>query len=87
MAASAVNTANETIFDVRGVQAPDNILAVLKKVSELPKGSTIELCLDSNPLQLYDLLQQRGYFLDLLPQPDGSYRGLLKQRDIDALAH
>ena len=87
MAASAVKTANESVFDVRGMQAPDNILAILKKVSELPKGSTIELCLDSNPFQLYDLLQQRGYFLDLLPQPDGSYRGRLQQRDIDTLAH
>ena len=85
MAGSATNA--QAVFDVRGLQAPDNILAVLKKVSELPQGSTLELCLDSNPFQLYDLLQQRGYFLTLLPQPDGSFRGHLKKRDVAALTH
>ena len=69
------------------MQAPDNILAVLKRVSGLAKGATVEVCLDSNPFQLYDLLQQRGYFIDLVLQPDGSYRGHLKQRDIEALIH
>jgi TusA-related sulfurtransferase len=91
MAASAVNTAqNNSVLDVRGLQPPDNILKILKHVTELPKGSTgspLEVCLDSNPFQLYDLLQQRGYFLELKPQPDGCYRGQVKQRDIDALSH
>ena len=79
--------ASENVLDVRGMQAPDNILAVLKGVTGLEKGAAVEVCLDSNPFQLYDLLQQRGYFLDLLLQPDGSYRGRVKQRDIDALSH
>lgn len=88
MAASAVNTASSnTVLDVRGVQPPDNILKVLKQATELPKGAAMEVCLDSNPFQLYDLLQQRGYFLELTRQPDGCYRGKLKQRDIDALSH
>jgi TusA-related sulfurtransferase len=88
MAASAVNTAsNNTVLDVRGVQPPDNIIQVLKQVTELPKGGSLEVCLDSNPFQLYDLLQQRGYFLELVPQADGCYRGRVKQRDIDALTH
>ena len=87
MAVSAVNTANNSVLDVRGVQPPDNILKILKQVTELPKGASIEVCLDSNPFQLYDLLQQRGYFLDLLPQPDGCFRGLVKQREIEKLAH
>ena len=75
------------VLDVRGMQAPDNILTVLKSVSGLAKGAVVEVCLDSNPFQLYDLLQQRGYFIDLALQPDGSYRGRLKRRDIDALSH
>jgi len=88
MAASAVETANKNaVLDVRGVQAPDNILKVLKRVTELPQGSSLEVCLDSNPFQLYDLLQQRGYFLELTQQPDGCYRGMLKQRDIKPIAH
>lgn len=82
-----MNTANNTVVDVRGLQAPENIMTILHKVVGLPKGSTLEVCLDSNPFQLYDLLQQRGYFLHLTPQPDGSYRGVVKQRDIDALSH
>jgi TusA-related sulfurtransferase len=86
MAGSAVNTANNSVVDVRGVQAPDNVLTILHKVTGLPKGASLEVCLDTNPFQLYDLLQQRGYFLDLVPQGDGSYRGVVKQRDIDALA-
>ena len=88
MAASAVNTAsNNSVLDVRGVQPPDDILKVLKQVTGLPKGATLEVCLDSNPFQLYDLLQQRGYFLELTRQPDGCYRGKLEQRDIEALSH
>ncbi|HEX7859714.1 MAG TPA: DUF2249 domain-containing protein [Verrucomicrobiae bacterium] len=87
MAVSAVNTANNSVLDVRGVQPPDNILKILKQVTELPKGASIEVCLDSNPFQLYDLLQQRGYFLDLVQQADGCFRGLVKQREIEKLAH
>lgn len=78
---------SDSLLDVRGMQAPDNVLAVLKGVSGLAKGADLEVCLDSNPFQLYDLLQQRGYFIDLVLQPDGCYRGRVKQRDIDALTH
>ena len=88
MGGSAVNTAsNNSVLDVRGVQPPDDILKVLKQVTGLPKGVSLEVCLDSNPFQLYDLLQQRGYFLELTQQPDGCYRGKVEQRDIDALSH
>lgn len=88
MAVSAVTTANNNaVLDVRGIQPPDNILKVLKQVTEMPKGANLEVCLDSNPFQLYDLLQQRGYFLELNRQADGCYRGKVKLRDIDALTH
>ena len=87
MAGSAVNTANSSVLDVRGVQPPDNILKILKQVTELPPGGSLEVCLDSNPFQLYDLLQQRGYFLELTQQTDGCFRGLVKQREIEKLAH
>jgi TusA-related sulfurtransferase len=87
MAGSAVTTANNSVIDVRGVQAPDNVLMILHKVVGLGKGATLEVCLDSNPFQLYDLLQQRGFFLNLVLQEDGSYRGVLKRRDVDALSH
>jgi uncharacterized protein (DUF2249 family) len=74
-------------FDVKGLKAPDNILAVLKKVSELPTGSTLEFVMDSNPVQLYDLLQQRGFFLEMKGQPDGTFLGRVKARDVDTLTH
>ena len=86
MAGNAAS-ADETVLDVRGTAAPDDILAVLKRVSGLANGAKLQVCLDSNPLQLYDLLQQRGYFLELMRQEDGSYRGYVKQRDLDALSH
>jgi uncharacterized protein (DUF2249 family) len=87
MAGSAVNTANNSVLDVRGIQPPDNILKILKQVTDLPKDSALEVCLDSNPFQLYDLLQQRGFFLEISPQADGCYRGRVKPRDIAALKH
>jgi TusA-related sulfurtransferase len=86
MAGSAAS-ADETVLDVRGTPAPDDVLAVLKRVSGLAKGAKLQVQLNSNPFQLYDLLQQRGYFLELTPQDDGSYRGYVKQRDIEALSH
>ena len=78
---------NGTVLDVRGLQAPDNILAVLRKAGELAKGSTLEFLIDANPFQLYDLLQQRGYFLEMIPEKEGIYRGRVKERDVKALAH
>ena len=78
---------NGTVLDVRGLQAPDNILTVLRKAAELTQGTTLEFVIDSNPVQLYDLLQQRGYFLEMIPQEKGIYRGRVKERDIKALAH
>ena len=75
------------VLDVSGLDAPDNILAVLKKASDLPPGASLEIIIRSNPFQLYDLLQQRGYFLEMKPQADGSFRGVLRQRDKTALMH
>lgn len=80
---------NETaeLFDARGLPAPENVLAILKKASALPNGAELEVWLDSNPFQLYDLLQQRGYFLEMTGQLDGTYRGKLKQREVEKLRH
>ena len=74
-------------LDARGVRPPDNILAVLKKASELPKGTLLEIELDANPFQLYDLLQQRGYFLDMKRNENGGYSGIVKPRPIEDLSH
>ena len=72
---------NVTVLDVKELKAPDNILAVLKKVSELQNGGTLEVAIDSNPFQLYDLLQQRGYILEMQPQKDGTFLGRVTPRD------
>lgn len=75
------------LLDVRGIQPPDNVLKVLKRVSELPKGAGLQLRIDANPWQLYDLLQQRGYFLQVQRDQDGAYSGVIRQREIDQLKH
>ncbi len=81
------STGNGVVLDVRGLAAPEDVLAILKKASELPKGSGMEIAIATNPFQLYDLLQQRGYFLNMIPQKDGTYRGYIKQREIEPLSH
>jgi TusA-related sulfurtransferase len=69
------------VLDVRGVASPENVLSILKRASELPPGAALEIRADSNPWQLYDLLQQRGYFLEMERQKDGSFSGKLRQRE------
>jgi uncharacterized protein (DUF2249 family) len=68
------------VVDIRGMQSPDNVLLVLKRASELPKGAALELRADCNPFQLYDLLQQRGFVLKMERLKDGSYLGKLIPR-------
>jgi len=75
------------LLDVRGVPSPENVLSILKRASELPPGAVLEIRIESNPWQLYDLLQQRGYFLEMTRQNDGSYAGKLQQREISVLKH
>jgi TusA-related sulfurtransferase len=77
-------SSSATVLDVKGLKAPDNILAVLKKASELPNGSTLEFLIDSNPFQLYDLLQQRGFLLEMEAQSDGTFLGRVRPRDTKA---
>jgi TusA-related sulfurtransferase len=74
-------------LDVRGMKAPDNILSVLKKAGELENGSTLEFLIESNPFQLYDLLQQRGCMLEMRPQKDGTFLGRVTSRNIEAQEH
>ncbi len=83
------NTGQKTaeLLDVRGVQAPENVLSILKRATELAPGAALEIRTDTNPWQLYDLLQQRGYFLQMDRQKDGSFSGKLQQRDIAVLKH
>ena len=68
------------ILDTRGMPAPENILAVLRKVGELPAGSALELRMDANPMQLYDLLQQRGFILRLEQREPGLFAGRVTPR-------
>jgi hypothetical protein len=63
------------------------VLSILKRASELPAGAVLEIRIESNPWQLYDLLQQRGYFLEMTRQNDGSFSGKVQQREIDVLKH
>lgn len=60
--------------------APSNVLSILKRASELPNGAALEIRSDTNPWQLYDLLQQRGYDLLMERQKDGSFMGMVRPR-------
>jgi uncharacterized protein (DUF2249 family) len=85
---TAASQAERTdVLDVRGIQPPSNVLAVLKRVGELPNGCALQIRADSNPWQLYDLLQQRGYFLEMRRESDGSYTGTIRQRNLGELKH
>jgi TusA-related sulfurtransferase len=70
------------VLDLRGVEPPQPILTILQKVSELPKSAILEVRLDANPMQLYDLLQQRGFQLLVIEQKDGSFVGEVKARKV-----
>lgn len=69
-------------LDVRGLEPPQPILAILKKVTELPPDATLKVRIDTNPWQLYDLLQQRGFFYQAQKVAEGGYCGLVKPREI-----
>lgn len=75
------------VLDIRGVESPSNVLSVLKRASALPNGGALQIRADCNPWQLYDLLQQRGFFLAMEKQKDGSYLGRITQRDLARLSH
>jgi len=72
----------ETIeLDVRGLEPPEPIMAVLKKVTELPPKTNLRVRIDSNPWQLYDLLQQRGFFYESEKTAEGGYCGIVRRRE------
>lgn len=75
------------VFDARSLSAPDNILAILKKVAELPPNTPLHVQLDCYPFQLYDLLQQRGFLIEMTRQQNGSYIGRIRRRDAAPVAH
>jgi TusA-related sulfurtransferase len=75
------SAATENILDTRGMEPPRPILAILKRVAEgLESGSELRVKLDQNPLQLYDLLQQRGFDLAVLKMSDGTTEGRIRPR-------
>lgn len=86
---AAVSSSNDAIkesapatqqLDTRGMEAPQPILAILKKAGELTGNGVLEVRLDNQPMQLYDLLQQRGYCLVGEKQADGSFVGRIRAR-------
>lgn len=79
----ANDEARTTELDVRGLEPPQPILAILKKVTELPANTILKVRIDSNPWQLYDLLQQRGFFFEAQRSSDGCYTGVIKARDVN----
>jgi uncharacterized protein (DUF2249 family) len=77
MDAARANSYEE--LDVRGVEAPTHILKILQRVGQLPPGKGLRARLDNNPMQLYDLLQQRGFFLHANKTADGTFLATVEQ--------
>lgn len=84
LASSSKTEAKETTavekLDTRGWEAPEPILAILKKAGELPANAILEVRMDNQPMQLYDLLQQRGFFLIAEKQAEGCFVGKIRAR-------
>jgi TusA-related sulfurtransferase len=85
--ASSKSTSANEILDVRGMPSPENVLTILKRVTELPKGAGLEIRSDSNPWQLYDLLQQRGFWLLMDRQKEGDFLGKIRPREAEPVTH
>lgn len=79
---SATEANDKVVLDTRGLEPPQPVLAVLRKVSEIPRTATLEVRLDSNPFQLYDLLQQRGFQLSIAPNEEGGFLGQIRPRKV-----
>ena len=73
------------LLDIRSIPAPENVMNVLNRASALSPGASLQIRADANPWQLYDLLQQRGFFLSMTREDDGSYLGTITPREIDKL--
>jgi uncharacterized protein (DUF2249 family) len=74
-------------LDVRGIQPPAHIFAILKTAGDLPRGTSLRVRLDDNPAQLYDLLQQRGFFFDARKKADGSYEAAIRENGARSTIH
>lgn len=85
MRASIVPAFDE--LDLRGVEPPGHVLALLKKVSQIPPGESLHARLDNHPAQLYDLLQQRGFLLQMEPAADGGYAATIRPQPTPPVPH
>ena len=66
---------NETTvtLDVRGLEPPQPLVAILEALAGLPDGGAMRAQTDRRPLHLYPLLEQRGFTGQTEEQRDGSF--------------
>lgn len=67
--------ANESTvtLDVRGLEPPQPLVAILEALAGLPAGGEMRARTDRRPLHLYPLLEQRGFTGQTEEQHDGSF--------------
>lgn len=72
---------NETTvaLDVRGLEPPQPLVAILEALARLPEGGAMRARTDRRPLHLYPLLEQRGFTGQTEAQHDGSFITIIRR--------
>ena len=72
---------NETTvaLDVRGLEPPQPLVAILEALAGLPEGAAMRAQTDRRPLHLYPLLEQRGFTGQTEEQHDGSFITIIRR--------
>lgn len=60
-------------LDVRGLEPPQPMIAILQKLVDLGPGAQLEVRHHREPVMLYDKLKLRGYGATCTPQPEGDF--------------
>jgi len=73
--------ANQTplTLDVRGLEPPQPLVAILEALASLPEGGQMLAQTDRRPLHLYPLLEQRGFTGQTEEQHDGSFITIIRR--------
>lgn len=60
-------------LDVRGLEPPQPMIAILQKLVDLGPGAQLRVRHHREPVMLYDKLKLRGYGATCTPQPEGDF--------------
>ena len=64
-------TLETTHIDVRGLEPPEPMVAILRTIDSREVDATVIAHLDREPIFLYPELDERGWNHEIIPSPDG----------------